>query len=49
MGTVSLTPEVKRPVCEVDYSRPPSAEVKDAWNCNNTAPYVFMAWQLINY
>jgi hypothetical protein len=33
MGTGVFSPEVKRPGREADLSPPPSAEVKNAWNC----------------
>jgi len=28
-------------VCEVDYSPPSNAEVKDVWNYKSTPPYAF--------
>jgi len=31
---------------EADNSRPSSVEVKTAWTCTSTPPYVFMAWCL---
>jgi hypothetical protein len=40
---------VKRPVREADYSPPSSAEVKNAWHCNSTPPYVFMLWCLVKH
>jgi hypothetical protein len=45
----ALFPGVKRPGCEADHSFPSSAEVKNAWNCTSTHPFVFMAWGLIKY
>jgi hypothetical protein len=41
--TRALSPEVKRPGHEVDYSPPASAEVKKIWIYTSTPPYVFMA------
>jgi hypothetical protein len=38
-----VSPWVKRPGREADHSPPPSAEVKNAWRCISTPPYVFMA------
>jgi len=32
---------------EADHSPPSSAEVKNAWSCASTPPYMFMAWCLI--
>jgi len=43
----ALSLGVKRPVCEGDRSPPSSAEFKDAWSCNSTHSYVFMAWYLL--
>jgi hypothetical protein len=42
----ALSPGIKRPVREADYSPPTSAEVKNAWNYTSTPLYVFMAWCL---
>jgi len=38
----ALSPGVKWQGCEVevDYSSPSSAEVKTAWSCNLTSPYM---------
>jgi hypothetical protein len=35
--------------CEAGLSAQSSAEVKNAWNCTSTHPYVFMAWFLVKY
>jgi hypothetical protein len=35
---------VKWPGCETDHSPPPSAEVKNAWSCTYTSPYVFLMY-----
>jgi hypothetical protein len=43
-----LSPEVRQLGNEVDYSPPPSAEVKNAWSCTSISPYVFMARCLSN-
>jgi hypothetical protein len=42
----ALAPAVKRQGREADNSRPPSAEVKNAWSCTSTLPYVYMAYVL---
>jgi len=38
---------VKRPGREADHLYSPTAEVKNAWACISTHPYVFIAWCLI--
>jgi hypothetical protein len=43
MGTGALSPRVKRPGREADYSFPASAEVKKIWNYTSTPPYAFIA------
>jgi len=45
----ALKPGVKRPGREADHSPPSSAEVKNAWSCTSTPPYVFTAWCLVKY
>jgi len=40
---------VKRPVREIDHSRPSSAEVKNAWSYYTSPPYVFIAWCLVKH
>jgi hypothetical protein len=42
-----LEPGVKRPGLEADHSPSSCAQVKNAWSCKSTVPYVFMAWYLI--
>jgi len=37
---------LKRPDREADHSHLFSAEVKNAWGCISTPPYVFIAWYL---
>lgn len=32
------------PVCEINYSPPPSAEVTNEWRYISTPPYVLTAW-----
>jgi hypothetical protein len=39
----SLSPEVKRPGSEADYSPPTSVEVKKMWIYASIPPYAFMA------
>jgi hypothetical protein len=34
---------------KADHSSPSSAEVKNAWSCTSTPPYVFMAWCLVKH
>jgi hypothetical protein len=41
---VALSPGVKWPGREADYSPPSSAEVKNAWSYTSTPSEVFMAW-----
>jgi hypothetical protein len=43
MGTVALSPGVKRPGHEADDSSPTSAEIKKMWVYTSTPPYAFMA------
>jgi hypothetical protein len=45
----ALSPGIKQPVREADYSPPYSAEVKNAWSYISTPPYVFMAWCLVKF
>jgi len=40
-------PEVKRPVCEGDYSSPSIGEVKNSWSYASTPQYVFMSQCII--
>jgi hypothetical protein len=42
----ALYPVVKGPGREADHSPPSSAEVKNAWSCTSTHPYVFMVLYL---
>jgi hypothetical protein len=42
----ALTPGVKRPERETDYSSPSSSEIKSQRSFTFTSPYVFMAWCL---
>jgi hypothetical protein len=39
----ALSPGIKRPGREADYSPPTTAEVKKTWIYISTTPYVFMA------
>jgi hypothetical protein len=34
---------------EANHSPPSSAEVKNAWSCTSTLPYVCVAWCLVEY
>jgi hypothetical protein len=45
----ALSPEVKRPGREADYSLPSSAKVKNAWSSISTPSHVFKAWFLVEY
>jgi hypothetical protein len=45
----AFTPGVKWRGREAAYSRPSSAEVKNAWSYTSTRPIVFMAWCLCRY
>jgi len=40
---------VKQPGHEADHSPPSSAEIKNAWSCTSTPPYIFMAQCLIKH
>jgi len=40
----ALSPGVKRPGCEVDYSHPSSADVTNAWRYISISQYALMAW-----
>jgi hypothetical protein len=42
--TVLWVPWVQRPRREASHSPPSNAEIKNAWSCTSTPPYVFMAW-----
>jgi len=42
-----FSPEIKWPGREAGYLPPSSAEVKNAWSCTSTSPYVFMEWCLV--
>jgi hypothetical protein len=44
-----LSPGIKRSGREADHSPPSSVEVKNAWSCTSTHPYVFMAWCLVKH
>jgi hypothetical protein len=44
MGTGRSFSGVKWPGREADYSPPSGAEVKNAWSCIFTPPYMFMSW-----
>jgi hypothetical protein len=46
--TEALSPGVKRPGHEADYSPPTTAEVKKQWIYISTLPYAFMAQCLIS-
>jgi hypothetical protein len=35
--------------CEADHSPPSSVEVKNAWSCTATLPYIFIAWYLVKH
>jgi hypothetical protein len=48
MGTEALSPGVKRPGRDADYSPPTSAENKKTWIYTFTPPYAFMAHCLIS-
>jgi hypothetical protein len=39
----SLVEQLKLPESKVDYSRPPSANVRNAWSHTSTPPYACMA------
>jgi len=41
---VALSPDVKRPGCEVDHSPTSGATIKKAWSYTSALPYVFMAY-----
>jgi hypothetical protein len=43
----TLYTEIKRPESEADYSLQSLAEVKNAWSCTSTPPYVFMEWYVL--
>jgi hypothetical protein len=43
-----FSPELKRPGREANHTPPTSAQVKKTWTYTSTAPYVFMAWCLVN-
>jgi hypothetical protein len=49
MDIVGSSPGIKQPEREADYSRPSSAEVKNAWSYTSTTPHVFMAWWVIKH
>jgi hypothetical protein len=38
-----------QPELEVNHSHLSSVDIKNAWSCNSTSPYVFMAWFLIKH
>jgi hypothetical protein len=42
----TLSPGLKRPEWEADYSSLSSAEVRNAWNFVPTPPFVLLAWYL---
>jgi hypothetical protein len=39
-------PNIKRPESKADHSTLSNTEVKDAWSCTSTPPYLFMLWCL---
>jgi hypothetical protein len=43
-----LSPRVKRPEREPDYSSTSSADVKNGWSYISTPQYAFIAWYLVN-
>jgi hypothetical protein len=45
----TFSPRVNQKERETDHSPPSSAEVKNAWSCTSTQPYVFIAWCLIKH
>jgi len=45
----ALSSGVKRQGCEVDYSSPSCAEVKNVWRYTSTLPYVFITWCLVQH
>jgi hypothetical protein len=47
IDTGALSPGVKRPGREADYSLPASAELKKMWIYTSIPPYSFMAYCLI--
>jgi hypothetical protein len=51
MGIGALSSRLKWPEREAEHSPPPSAEVKNEWNCTcpSRPPYFFMALCLINH
>jgi hypothetical protein len=49
MGTGDLTPGVKRPGRDADYSRPSSAEAKKVWSYTFTPQYIFKAGCLVKH
>jgi hypothetical protein len=46
-GTGSSFPKVKQVECEADHFPLSSAEVKNVWSYTSTAPYIFMAWYMV--
>jgi hypothetical protein len=46
---VSLSPGVKRPVCEAKHSPPSSAKFKNAWSYTSNSQYVFITWCLVKH
>jgi hypothetical protein len=48
-GTEFLSSRIKRPDREAETSPPSNAQVKNAWRCTSTPPYVFMACCLVKY
>jgi hypothetical protein len=48
-GYLRISPGVKRPKRETDYSPPSSTEVKNAWSCRSSASYVFITWCLLKH
>jgi hypothetical protein len=47
MSIRALSPWVKRPGREAEYSPPAAAELKSEWIYTSTSPYIFKAWCLI--
>jgi hypothetical protein len=48
VGARTVSPGVKCPGHEAEYSPPSSAKVKNAWRYTSTPLYVLMAWCLLN-
>jgi hypothetical protein len=44
-----VSPGVKRPGREADYSPPSTAEVNNTWIYTSNPPYIFVMWSLIKH